>query len=192
MSRSNLLLVGGGGHCRSVIDVIEQENRFGIAGIIDMPDRIGDHVMGYPVIASDQQLPELVSRYSYALVTVGQIKSCKVRLELFKKLQQIGFTLPAIISPLAYVSKHAQIGQGTVVMHGALVNANANVGNNCVVNTKALIEHDAKIHDHCHISTAAVINGGVEVKEGTFVGSNATSVQYTSIDHFIKAGSLAK
>ncbi|GAB1465126.1 hypothetical protein MASR2M54_06260 [Aliarcobacter cryaerophilus] len=77
-------------------------------------------------------------------------------------------------------------------MHHALVNANTKIGKNCIINTKALIEHDAIIEDNCHISTASIINGGVIVKENSFVGSNATSKQYTEIAGFVKAGSLVK
>lgn len=93
-----------------------------------------------------------------------------------------------IISPLAYVSKHSIIEEGTVIMHQALINANVKIGKN----TKALIEHDCVIGDNCHISTASVINGGVRVKENSFFGSNATSKQSIEIDGFIKAGSLVK
>jgi len=77
-------------------------------------------------------------------------------------------------------------------MHHALVNANAKIGKNCIINTKALIEHDCIVEDNCHISTASIINGGVVVKNDSFVGSNSTSKQSIEIDGFIKAGSLAK
>ena len=111
---------------------------------------------------------------------------------LFEMLKNIGFKLPAIISPLAYVSKHATIGDGTVVMHNALVNANAKIGKNCIINTKALVEHDCVVGDNCHISTASVLNGGVVVEDNTFYGSNATSRQNIKINGFIKAGALVK
>jgi UDP-3-O-[3-hydroxymyristoyl] glucosamine N-acyltransferase len=111
---------------------------------------------------------------------------------VFDKLKKIGFNLPAIISPLAYVSKHSFVDEGSVVMHHALVNSNAKVGKNCIINTKALIEHDAVVEDNCHISTGAVVNGGVVVKKDTFYGSNATSKEYVEVSGFIKAGSVAK
>src|SRR5690606_32925171 len=110
----------------------------------------------------------------------------------YESLKEIGYKLPVITSPLAYVSRHAQIGEGTLIMHHALVNANANIGKNCIINSKALIEHDAQVGDHCHISTASVINGGVVVENNTFVGSNSTSKQEANLMGFIKAGSLAK
>jgi len=187
-----LILIGGGGHCRSVIDVIEQEGRFEIAGIVDQPELIGTDVLGYKVIASDAELPGLAGKFRYALVTVGQVRSPKLRITLFKQARSAGFQLPVIVSPRAYVSQHATVGEGTVVMHDSLVNANASVGRNCIINTKTLIEHDSYIGDHCHISTGAVINGTVKVERGCFVGSHATTSQSITIDpdSFVKAGSL--
>lgn len=192
MKKDAILLIGGGGHCKSVIDVIEQENRFEIAGIIDVEEKVGTEVLGYKVIASDESLEQLFQTYKYALVTLGQIRSNTLRVELFEKLKSIGFTLPIIQSPLAYISQHACIEEGTVIMHHALINADAKVGKNCIINTKALIEHDAEIEDHCHISTGAIVNGGVLVKEGSFVGSQSTTKEYREVSGFIKAGSVAK
>ena len=190
--KPEILLIGGGGHCKSVIDVIEQENKYAIAGIIDKKELIGQEVLGYKIIASDDELEILFQKYKYAIVTVGQIKSNTLRVKLFNRVEEIGYKLPVIISPLAYVSRHSSVEKGTVIMHNAFINANAKIGKNCIINTKALVEHDATIEDNCHISTASVINGGVIVKENTFFGSNATSKEYIEIDAFVKAGSLVK
>jgi len=190
--KPNIILVGGGGHCHSVIDVIEQENKYNIIGIVDKKELIGTKVLGYEIIACDDNLEELFKSCQNACITIGQIKTNEVRVKLFDKLKAIGFNLPTIISPLAYVSKHASVDEGTVVMHQALINANAKIGKNCIINTKALIEHDCKVKDNCHISTASVLNGGVVVEENTFFGSNATSKESVNIYGFIKAGSLSK
>lgn len=190
--KEKIILIGGGGHCKSVIDVIEQQNSFVIAGIVDKKELVGTKVLGYEVVGCDDDLEELFQKYKNALVTVGQIKSNEVRVKLFAKLKAIGYTLPAIISPLAYVSQHAIVDEGSVVMHHVLINANAKIGKNCIINTKALIEHDCVVENNCHISTASVLNGGVVVKENSFVGSNSVSKEYMTIDGFIKAGSIIK
>lgn len=188
---NSIILVGGGGHCHSVIDVIEQQGKYRIAGIVDVKESVGTSVLGYPIIACDEQLPDLFNNCKNALVTIGHIRTNSLRLNLYKQLKNIGYILPVIISPLAYVSQHAEVGEGTVVMHHALINAKAKIGKNCIINTKALIEHDVTIEDHCHVATASVINGGVKVKENTFVGSNACSKQGAILKGFIKAGSVA-
>lgn len=188
-----IILIGGGGHSRAVIDVIEMQNRYEIVGIIvDKKELIGQDVLGYKIIGSDDDLETIFQTCKNAAITVGQIKSNEARVRVFDKLKKIGFNLPAIISPLAYVSKHSFVDEGSVVMHHALVNSNAKVGKNCIINTKALIEHDAVVEDNCHISTGAVVNGGVVVKKDTFYGSNATSKEYVEVSGFIKAGSVAK
>ncbi len=187
-----ILLIGGGGHCKSVIDVIELEGKYKIAGIVDKKELIGTEVLGYKIIACDNDLEQLLETFKYAVVTVGQIKLNSLKVRLFNKVKELGYILPTIISPLAYISKHSQIGEGTVIMHHALVNANVRIGKNCIVNTKSLIEHDSIIEDNCHISTGAIINGGVVVKENTFVGSNASTKEYIEVNGFIKAGELQK
>ncbi|MDF1877944.1 NeuD/PglB/VioB family sugar acetyltransferase [Sulfurimonas sp. SAG-AH-194-L11] len=190
--QEKILLVGGGGHCKAVIDVIEQEGRFNIAGIIDKKELIGTKVLGYKVIGCDDDLEKLSHTYKYALVTVGQIRSNTLRVKLFSLLKEIGYILPVIISPLAYLSKHSKVDDGSIVMHQTLINAGAIIGQNCIINTKALIEHDSIVEEHCHISTGAIINGGVIVKKNSFVGSNATTKEYIMIEQFIKAGSVVK
>jgi sugar O-acyltransferase (sialic acid O-acetyltransferase NeuD family) len=191
--KPKLILIGGGGHCKSCIDVIEQENKFIIAGIVDINTSISD-LLGYPLLGHDDDLAKLKLSYDYALITIGQIKTPAIRIRLLDYVKSLGFKLPAIISPRAYVSKHAKIGGGTIVMHDALINAGAIVGDNCIINTKSLIEHDAVIENNCHISTAAIINGGAIVKQGSFVGSNAVTKESvkTHEKDFIKAGSLFK
>lgn len=190
--KEKIILIGGGGHCHSVIDVIEQTNKYEIIGIIDTKENIGKKVLDYKVIACDDDLETIFETCKNAIITVGQIESNKTRVKIYNKLKQIGFNLPVIISPIAYVSKHSVIDEGTVIMHHVLINANVKIGKNCIINTKVLIEHDCIVEDNCHISTASVINGGVIVKENSFFGSNATSKQGIEIDGFIKAGSLVK
>ena len=189
-----IILIGGGGHCKSVIDVIEQEAQFDIAGIVDKPELLGSTIFGYPVIGNDSDLESLAKKYQNALITIGQIKSSSLRIKLYDLAIKAQFSLPYIVSPNAYVSKHSKIGSGTVVMHNAIVNANASIGNNCIINSKALIEHDCFISDHCHISTNTIINGGVKIGSRCFIGSNVTTKNNITISEnsFIKAGSLVK
>ena len=179
--KEKIVLIGGGGHCHSVIDVIELENRYEIIGIVDTKENIGKKVLGYEIIGCDDDLETIFLSCKNALITIGQIKTSDLRIKLFDKLKKIGFNFPVIISPIAYVSNHAILDEGTVIMHHALVNANVKIGKNCIINSKALIEHDCIIGDNCHISTASVINGGVTVKDNTFFGSNSMCKEYIEI-----------
>ena len=171
--KEDLILIGGGGHCRSCIDVIEMDGRFTIRGIVDEKESLDPRPTDYPLLGRAEDLLTLSRSCRNFLVTIGQIKSPEPRIRLFKHLKQLGITLPIIVSPLAHVSRQASLGEGTIVMHHALVNAGAFVGRNCIINTKALIEHDVVNEDHCHISTAAVVNGMAKIQRCSFIGSNA-------------------
>ena len=190
----DIILIGGGGHCKSAIDVIEQECRFKIIGVIDKPELFGKQVIGYEVIGNDKDLKSLVKGCKNALITTGQIRSPFKRINLFETLVRLGFSLPNIISPRAYVSKYAIIGKGTIIMHNAIINAGSTIGDNCIINTNALVEHDSKIGNHCHISTNAVINGGVFLGSGSFIGSGSVTKENIVIDDnfFAKAGTVIK
>lgn len=167
-----LLLIGGGGHCKAAIDVIEEAG-MSIAGVLDRPEAELTQVLGHPVLGSDDDLPELLAQHGNALVTIGQIKSPALRIRAFEAALAAGGTLPLVISPRAHVSRHAKVGDGTLVMHGAVTNAAAVVGRNVILNSLALVEHDARVGDHCHISTGARVNGDVSIGEGCFIGSGA-------------------
>jgi sugar O-acyltransferase (sialic acid O-acetyltransferase NeuD family) len=148
---------------------------------VDVKAKLHEKILGYEIIATDEDLPKLVDEYPCFLITLGQIQSPQKRIDRFNYLKKMGADFPFIISPLAHVSRHASIGKGTIVMHQAFVNAGASIGRNCIVNTKADIEHDAAIGDHCHIATGAVVNGGTCIGKGSFIGSNAVTREYITI-----------
>jgi sugar O-acyltransferase (sialic acid O-acetyltransferase NeuD family) len=172
-ARQTVLLLGAGGHARACVDLIEQHGGYTIAGLVGLEAEVGSTVLGYPVLGTDAQLPELLGRYGAGLVTMGQIKSAAPRVRLFEQLTRHAATRPAIVSPRAYVSPHATLGQGTVVLPGAAVIAGATVGRNCIINSMALVEHDAVVGDHCHVATGARLNSAVHVGDRTFIGSGS-------------------
>ena len=181
MSNPKLLLIGAGGHANSCIDVIEQEGKFEIAGLVGLPNQQGTKHFGYEVIGTDSELEMLFMQFKFALITVGQIESAKVRIRLYERIKAIGFKVPSIISKSAYISKHAIISDGTIIMHNAIVNSGAHIGENCIINTSSLIEHDVIVSNHCHISTGVTINGGVRIGSNTFIGSRSLIRENLSI-----------
>ena len=183
-----LWLIGGGGHARSVIDVVEAQGQYQITGLVDRPEKVGEKVLNYQILASDQELKALVKENRFFLVTVGQLESPASRIRLYDELKAAGGQLVTIISPLARVSKYARIAEGTVVMHFALVNSRASIGCNCIINTRATVEHDTTLGEHCHVSTGAIVNGGVTLGRRVFVGSHATIKQEVTITHDVVIG----
>ncbi|MDR1475042.1 MAG: hypothetical protein LBI30_00765 [Holosporales bacterium] len=193
----DLVLIGGGGHCRSCIDVIELENKFRILGVLDDNLRVGVPIGRYSVIGNDSDAEKIAEKQGGGgicfLVTVGFLKTLETRKNIFERFKN-KVNMATVISPLAYVSKYASVGRGTIVLHHAMINFGAKVGENCIINSKALIEHDAIVEDHCHVSTAVVINGSVKIGHSSFVGSNSTVVQCMEIANssFIKANRIVK
>ncbi len=168
-----IILIGGGGHCLSCIDVLEMGKEFEIAGILDISDKSGSSIAGIKVIGTDEDIPLLVSRYKNFLITIGQIKYSDKRVRIYNTVIKYGGNLPVIISPRAYVSPSAVINPGTIIMSNSFVNAKVVIGRGCIVNTGALIEHEVVIGDFCHISTHAVVNGQATVGNCSFIGSNS-------------------
>lgn len=174
-----LILIGGGGHCKSVIDVAESAG-YTILGILDRSIPEGTTVLGHPVLGNDDKITPYIDKAEF-LVTVGQIKSPDIRIRLNEMVVNAGGKLATVIASTAHVSKYASLGEGTVVMHQAVVNADARIGKGCIINTFANIEHDAKIGDYCHISTGAMVNGEAKIGGGTFIGSQSVVNQCVSV-----------
>jgi sugar O-acyltransferase (sialic acid O-acetyltransferase NeuD family) len=184
-----LILIGGGGHCKSCIDVIEIENKFKILGVLD-PALKGKEILGYKVLGDDSLIDEYILKGCYFLITLGQISTPKHRRRVYSVLKKKKAKLATVISPRSHVSKHSKIKEGVIIMHDALVNSGALVMENCIINTKSLVEHDSTICAQSHISTGAIVNGGCVIKEGSFIGSNAviTECVETNFEAFVKAG----
>jgi len=166
-----LVLVGGGGHCKSVIEAAESAG-YSILGVLDMPEEVGKTILSTKVIGTDDDIPNYVDKAEF-VITVGFIKNPATRIKLYNKVKEAGGKLATVIASTAHVSKYAEIGEGTVVLHQAFVNADAKVGKNVILNNFVNIEHDAVIGNQCHISTGAMVNGGAEIAEGTFIGSQS-------------------
>jgi len=188
----DIVLIGGGGHCRSVIDVIESTGEYSICGVLDANEKQDEIINGYSVIGDDSRITQLSKSGNCFCITVGQIRTTEIRRNIDYQLKLISAILPVIVSKYAVVSTRAEIGRGTVVFHNAVVNANSSIGECGIINTGSVIEHDVVIGSFCHISTGAYVNGGARIGDDVFVGSNSTVIQGVTISSgvAIGAGSL--
>lgn len=189
MTKKSLILVGGGGHCKSVIDVAESAG-YNILGILDMLEDVGKPVLDYKVIGTDDDIPQYVDIAEF-VITVGFIKNPSTRIKLYNRIKEVGGNLATIVASTARVSKYANLGEGTVVMHNAFVNAGAQIGANCIINTFCDIEHDAVVGDQCHISTGVMVNGDCKIGERVFVGSQSVLANGVSITDDIIVGAAS-
>ena len=191
INKNKIIILGAGGHARSCIDVIDQENKFIIHGLVGLKSEINKKINNYNVIGSEEILSDKVNQISYAHVGIGSINNLLLRIKLYEMLVNLNFKLPSIISPHSYVSRDAVIGDGTIIMHNIVINSNVKIGKNCIINTSSIIEHDVIIGNHCNIATGVIINGGVELYENCFVGSGTIIRDNVKIkkNNFIKMGS---
>jgi sugar O-acyltransferase (sialic acid O-acetyltransferase NeuD family) len=187
-----LILVGGGGHCKSVLEAAESAG-YSILGVLDLSEEVGKEILSTKVIGTDDDIPNYVDKAEF-VITVGFIKNLATRIKLYNRVKEAGGKFATIIASTAYVSKYATIGEGTVVMHHAFVNAGAKVGNNVILNTFTNIEHDAVIGDQCHISTGTMVNGDCKVGDRCFIGSQSVLANGISVgdDIIVGAGSMVR
>lgn len=172
--KKKILLVGAGGHATSCLDILEEIDEYQIIGFIDSKKK--GNKFNYKILGDYNEIKDLFlkKKVSHAFVTIGQIKDYKPRLETFQILKSIGFVIPVIISKHSFVSKRAEIGEGTIVMNGVTISGNVKIGKNCIINSNSLIEHDTIIGDNCHISTSVTINGNCRIHSNSFIGSSST------------------
>lgn len=173
-----IVILGNGGHAKSLVDIIESEKRYEIAGYVVNENNSDMSNAKYPRLGGDVQLEEIFQGgITNAAVGVGYMGNSSLREKLWKQLKQIGFFLPVICDPSAVLAEDARIGEGSFIGKGSIVNANATVGKMCIINTGAIIEHDCEVEDFSHISVGSVLCGDVKVGAASFVGANATVIQ---------------
>jgi sugar O-acyltransferase (sialic acid O-acetyltransferase NeuD family) len=178
MKNNKILLIGGGGHCRSVLDSLLESKQYSEIGIIDKKENIGQETMGVRYIGTDDNLQDLFQNgFSSAFVSLGSIGDPSVRIRLYKKIMETGFSIPVIYDVTAAISKNAVISEGVYIGKNAVVNAGTSIGSGAIINTGAIIEHDCQIGEFVHIASGAVLGGNVTIKDHTHIGSGSVIKQ---------------
>ena len=185
-----IALIGGGGHCGSVIDSLLSLRVYDAVGIVDPK---GVSILGVPVLGTDDDLPRLFREgWTDALITVGSLGDTALRRRLYGIVKDIGFHLPMIVDPTAVVAREVKLGEGCFVGKCAVVNVGAAVGTCAIINTGAIVEHDCRIGAFAHISPGAVLCGQVRVGNDSHIGAGAVVRQQITVGHgvLIGAGSV--
>jgi sugar O-acyltransferase (sialic acid O-acetyltransferase NeuD family) len=172
-TREKIVVFGAGGHAKVVIDIIERQGNYEIAGLLDDDIRHkGERFFGYPVLGTRAQLPALISpQLCHAIVTIGDNAS---RAAVAAYLDQHGWRFANAIHPSASIGRGAEIGPGSVVMAACVVNSDATLGSQVIINTGATVDHDCRIEDTVHIAPGCHLCGGVRVGRGSLVGAGTT------------------
>lgn len=175
---NSIILIGGGGHARVLIDLITESGRYQIAGILDPELEAGTRVKGIPVLGSDAALPKLRDQgIPNVAIAVGSVKSNLLRKKLFDQSQKSGFRIPALVHPRAIVSDAVTLSEGVQIMAGAIIQTDTRIGEGTVINTGAQVDHDCHIGNQAFISPGVVLSGGVTVGDNSFLGAGAVVIQ---------------
>jgi len=188
-----LLIFGGGGHAKAIMDMIKQIGCYAIAGILDDDELLtGKQVLGIQVLGTRVLLPALVKQgVILAANGVGGIIDIGVRMQIFELLENAGFKFPALIHPRATVEPSAKVGDGIQVFANAYVGSDAVLHPRCMVNTNAVVSHDCEIGSYTHIAPGALLAGHVHVGERTLVGMGVTTTIGIHIGSGVRIGNGA-
>lgn len=191
--KQKIIIIGAGGHSRSVLDILLQNNEFDILGCIDSeyPNiKNVPKMKEIPIIGRDDDLEKFYEQGVRGIfVAIGDNK---LRKKLFDKVINIGFSPINVISKNAIISDRAQIGQGICIMPGTVINVNSIIGDNSIINTKVSIDHDCIIGKSCHIAPGSTLSGSISVGEGTHIGTGSSIIDKIKIGSwtFVGGGSV--
>lgn len=177
-----ILLIGGGGHCKSVLDSLIRSGNYSEIGIVDKNENIGKHVLGISIIGCDSDLIKLYENgYNYAFVTLGSTGDASQRIKLFSMLEKIGFEIPNIVDSTSTISENANMSYGIYMGKNVVVNAGVSIGKGAIINTSSTIEHDCTVGNFSHIATGSVLCGEVCTGENVHIGANSVIKQRVNI-----------
>lgn len=175
---NELFIYGAGGFSRIVIDLLKQTCAYKLKGIVDMkyPDIEG--FLGIDIIGNDEYLDKL---YSDGITKVINAVGVPAREKVYEKLKEKGFELPNLIHKTAIIEPTVSMGEGNLILAGAMIGTEAIIGNDCVINAGAIVNHECVISDNCHIASGAILAGCVTVGENTLIGQGCTVYQRVHI-----------
>lgn len=191
---TSILIVGGGGHAKVLLDALLKRTDIIIKGILDKnPDLHGQTVLGVPILGSEEDILNDYHPSHIQLVNgLGSAGLPETRKAVFEKCKEAGFQFLSVVHPAAYLAYDVTMGEGSQCMAGSVIQTSARIGSNAIVNTNVSIDHDCVIGDHVHLAPGVVCCGNVTIGKGTHVGCGAVIKQGVTIAEncLIAAGAL--
>jgi sugar O-acyltransferase (sialic acid O-acetyltransferase NeuD family) len=175
------VVIGGGGHAKVLLHILERLPAFEVLGYLDPDDR--GILLGHPRLGGDEFLPKLARKHPSlaAAIGIGKVKAESRRLKLIADLLKAGLALPPIIAPSAVVARDVVIGDGSVIFDGAVVQPGCQLGKGVIVNSRAVVDHDCSLGADVHLAPGAVLSGGVVVGDSCFLGAGSVCKQGVKI-----------
>lgn len=175
----DIILVGFGGHAKSIADSIENKKEYNIVGYTDVCEKKSC----YKYLGTDLELERYFNMgIEMAVVGVGYLGNSVLREDIYNKLKKIGYKLPIIVDKTAVISPSVHIEEGTFVGKNAVINTDASIGKMCIINTMSLVEHECIVGDFSHVAVGAILCGQVEIGRGSFIGASSTIIQCVKVE----------
>lgn len=191
--KCKLLLIGAGGHCKIILDLLLHSQEYEVVGIIDLKERLQDNIFGVKVIGTDLDIPKFFKKgIKHCFISIGSVGDPSLRIKMYNIARKSRFVFPNLIHPSALISSRASLGDGNYIAPGVIINVGTRIGNNCIINTGAVIEHDCAIGDFVHIASGVTLGGNVSVNRNTHIGAGSSVIQgiKIGINSIIGAGSV--
>jgi sugar O-acyltransferase (sialic acid O-acetyltransferase NeuD family) len=184
---NSIIVYGGGGHGKAVIDLLRAAGGFTLVGVIDDGRQPGETVLDAAVIGGSAALAAVrTAGCKLALNAVGGIGAMSSRIAIFERLQAAGFDSPTLVHPSAVVEPSAVLGAGVQVFPHAYVGSDAQLGAGVIVNTAAIVSHDCSLAEYANLAPGSILAGGVQVGRGTLIGMGVT------VNLSVKIGAMAR
>jgi sugar O-acyltransferase (sialic acid O-acetyltransferase NeuD family) len=182
-----VVVYGGGGHGKAVIDLLRTAGGYTLVGVIDDGRQPGETVLDAAVIGGEAALAAtFAAGCKLALNAVGGIGAMSSRIRVFERLKAAGFGWPTLVHPSAVREPSAQLGDGVQVFPLAYIGSDAKIGNGVIINTGTIVSHDCVLADYANLAPGSILAGGVHIGEGTLVGMGVT------INLNVKVGAMAR
>lgn len=188
-----IVLIGGGGHAKVAVDILNRMNKYEIVGVIVDKSDDKTEFLGYPVFQGDEKLKDFYIKGIYkAVIGVGGYRDNDLRKRIYELLKSLNFEPINVIDPSAIISKSVRYGEGNVIFPGVILNTDVVLGNNIIVATGATIDHETIIEDNVLISAGVTIGGYCKIKEGSLVALGAKIISGVEIgkNSLIAAGAV--
>ncbi len=190
--RSALIVYGGGGHGKTLIDLLQAIGSYRVVGIIDDGIPAGERIMDIPILGGSEVLSRLYQQgIRQAVNAVGGIGDITIRVQVFQKLAAAGFMCPTVVHPSAVVEPSAILEAGVQIFAQSYVGSGSIVGFGCIVNTGAIVSHDCTLMQYANISPGAVLAGEVWVGSQSLIGMGATINLRVRVGNSVRIGNGA-
>ncbi len=174
-SPNSVIVYGGGGHGKAVIDLLRAVGGYTLIGVVDDGRQPGEAVLDSNVLGGESALAILKDAgCKQAVNAVGGIGAMSSRISVFGRLRTAGFDFPTLIHPSAVIEPSAELGDGVQIFPHAYVGSEAKLGFGCIVNTGAIVSHDCVLADYVNLAPGAIVAGAVRIGEGTLIGMGVT------------------